>query len=180
MTKAKMNWEPTQGRWRAKYKREQIQISARKLGGKSYDDTVVAANRYYDKRVAEIDLEIAQTILRPNEAEYLSELDSLTQIIRGLEMGANDPADRRTLEIVKSKAEKIRKALGNKKLPPVEVMQALQMVRRAIHRACDKADIPHWSPNRLRHATATAVTGQFSLAHAKEVLGHSSAQTIER
>lgn len=52
--------------------------------------------------------------------------------------------------------------------------------RRAIHRACDKAGIPHWSPNRLRHATATVVTDRFSLAHAKEVLGHSSIQTTER
>jgi len=101
MTKAKMGWEETEKKWRATYKKVPISRSARKLGGKTYEDTVVAANRYYDMRVAEIDLAEAQKKLRPNEDEYRSELDDLTQIIQKLDGGTNDPVVRQTLEVIK-------------------------------------------------------------------------------
>lgn len=51
--------------------------------------------------------------------------------------------------------------------------------RRAIHRACDRAKIPRWSPNRLRHAAATAVRSRFGLEAAQIVLGHSSANITQ-
>lgn len=44
--------------------------------------------------------------------------------------------------------------------------------RRAIHRACDRAGIPRWSPNRLRHAAATEISKTFSDEGARDVLGH--------
>jgi integrase len=77
--------------------------------------------------------------------------------------------------------------------------------RRAIHRACDKA-FPHpvlgpkvretmsstevaelkkwqsdhrWSPNQLRHATATEVRKQFGLEAAQIILGHSAADVTQ-
>jgi integrase len=77
--------------------------------------------------------------------------------------------------------------------------------RRAIHRACDRA-FPHptlgaikvadlstaqweelrdwrssqrWSPNRLRHATGTAVRQQFGLEAAQVILGHAAANVTE-
>ncbi|QDT67465.1 site-specific tyrosine recombinase XerC [Planctomycetes bacterium MalM25] len=51
--------------------------------------------------------------------------------------------------------------------------------RRAIQRACDRAGVPTWSPNQLRHATATAVRAEFGLDGAQIVLGHSHAKTTE-
>jgi integrase len=46
--------------------------------------------------------------------------------------------------------------------------------RHAIDRACDKARVPHWAPNRLRHNAATRLRREFGLDVAKAVLGHSS------
>ena len=53
--------------------------------------------------------------------------------------------------------------------------------RRAIHRACDAAKIPRWSPNRLRKTAGTKIrreTGSLEVAQA--VLGHKSRSTTER
>ncbi|QGJ68799.1 Site-specific tyrosine recombinase XerC [Planctomycetales bacterium 10988] len=44
--------------------------------------------------------------------------------------------------------------------------------RRAIHRACDKAKIDRWSPNRLRHTRATDLRRQFGIEAAQTILGH--------
>ena len=51
--------------------------------------------------------------------------------------------------------------------------------RRAIHRACDAAGIPRWSPNRLRHSAATKIRARYGLEQARVVLGHSSTTTTE-
>ena len=51
--------------------------------------------------------------------------------------------------------------------------------RRAIHRACDKAGVRRWSPNRLRHATATEIRKKHGLEAAQVVLGHTKANTTE-
>ncbi len=52
--------------------------------------------------------------------------------------------------------------------------------RQAIHRACEKAGIPLWSPNQLRHNAGTEATANFSLEAAKEFLGHASIKTTEQ
>ncbi len=51
--------------------------------------------------------------------------------------------------------------------------------RKAIHRACDKVSIPRWSPNQLRHATATEIRREFGLEAAQVILGHSSADVTQ-
>ncbi len=51
--------------------------------------------------------------------------------------------------------------------------------RRAVNRACDRAEIPRWSPNQLRHTAATAIREQFGLEYAQVTLGHSKARTTE-
>ncbi|MDA7979298.1 MAG: site-specific integrase [Pirellulales bacterium] len=51
--------------------------------------------------------------------------------------------------------------------------------RRAIHRACDKAGIPRWSPNRIRHTAATNVRKRFGLEAAQIILGHSRADVTQ-
>lgn len=51
--------------------------------------------------------------------------------------------------------------------------------RRAIHRACDRAGVKRWGPNRLRHSCATEVRRQFGLEAAQVVLGHASADITQ-
>ena len=56
---------------------------------------------------------------------------------------------------------------------------AVDSYRRAIHRACDKAGVERWSPNRLRHAAGTEVRSKFGLEAAQVILGHASADVTQ-
>ncbi|WP_422931415.1 tyrosine-type recombinase/integrase [Singulisphaera sp. PoT] len=49
----------------------------------------------------------------------------------------------------------------------------------AIARACDKAGVPKWAPNQLRHAVATRIRKLFSLEAAQVVLGHAKADVTQ-
>lgn len=51
--------------------------------------------------------------------------------------------------------------------------------RRAIHRACEEAGVPQWSPNQLRHSRATDLRRQFGIEASRVVLGHSEVGTTE-
>jgi len=51
--------------------------------------------------------------------------------------------------------------------------------RTAIHRGCDRAGIPRWNPNQLRHNAATLLRREFGLEAARTILGHASAVTTE-
>jgi Site-specific recombinase XerC len=50
---------------------------------------------------------------------------------------------------------------------------------QAVERACEKADVPHWTPNQLRHSAGTEVRSKYSLDAAQAYLGHASAKTTE-
>jgi integrase len=50
---------------------------------------------------------------------------------------------------------------------------------KAIRRACQRAGVPAWSPNRLRHSAATRLRREFGLDVARAVLGHSSPVVTE-
>jgi integrase len=50
----------------------------------------------------------------------------------------------------------------------------------AIARACEKAGIPRWTPNQLRHAAGTEAAAHVSVQAAKEFLGHASTATTEK
>ena len=52
--------------------------------------------------------------------------------------------------------------------------------RRAIARGCDLADVPRWSPGRLRHNSATLLRKEHGLEVASLVLGHGSAVLTDR
>jgi integrase len=53
--------------------------------------------------------------------------------------------------------------------------------RRVIHRACDAAGIPRWSPNRIRKTAGTIIRkASGSLEASQAVLGHKSKSTTER
>lgn len=49
----------------------------------------------------------------------------------------------------------------------------------AITRACDKAGVSRWSPNRLRHSLATEVRKRFGLEATQCVLGHARADVTQ-
>jgi integrase len=50
---------------------------------------------------------------------------------------------------------------------------------RAIARACEKAGVPLWRPNQLRHTHATEVRRRYGLEAAQVALGHSSADITQ-
>jgi integrase len=51
--------------------------------------------------------------------------------------------------------------------------------RQAIHYACKKAGINHWSPNQIRHTVATVIRQQFGLEAAQVTLGHARADVTQ-
>jgi integrase len=51
--------------------------------------------------------------------------------------------------------------------------------REAIIKACDKANVPRWHPNQLRHNAATRLRKEFGLDVARVILGHNSPAVTE-
>lgn len=49
----------------------------------------------------------------------------------------------------------------------------------AIHKACKKAGVACWGPNRLRHNAATFLRKEFGIEAAWVVLGHASSAVTE-
>jgi len=64
------------------------------------------------------------------------------------------------------------------KLQPTECYNKTTY-RRAVVRACEKAGIAAWSPNRLRHTAATKIRQRFGLEAAQVCLGHSRADVTQ-
>lgn len=111
----------------------------------------------------------AQEVLRPlikldPDAAVISPLDAFLEV-RELKRA------RRKTKVQPSQLA--RDARNAKKAPPVGQFYDVNSYRTAIHRACDKAGVPRWSPHRLRHAAAARLfeAGEFEAARA--VLGHS-------
>lgn len=50
---------------------------------------------------------------------------------------------------------------------------------QAIRRACQKAGVPNWHPNQLRHNAATRVRQRYGIEAARQVLGHRSDAVTE-
>ena len=49
----------------------------------------------------------------------------------------------------------------------------------AIRRACERAGIEPWSPNRLRHSAGTEIRKRYGLEAAQVILGHASADVTQ-
>jgi integrase len=67
------------------------------------------------------------------------------------------------------KASRPRKVLGQRYTPSA--------YRLAVYRACDRAGVPRFSPNRLRHLVATRLRRELGLEAARVTLGHGDADT---
>ncbi|NOT02346.1 MAG: site-specific integrase [Phycisphaerales bacterium] len=50
---------------------------------------------------------------------------------------------------------------------------------KAIQAACERAGVPHWSPNQLRHAFATEIRRLHGLEAAQVLLGHARADVTQ-
>ena len=51
--------------------------------------------------------------------------------------------------------------------------------RTAVKRACVRAGVPEWSPNRLRHSRATDLRRRYGVEDTRTILGHSKVGTTE-
>jgi integrase len=49
----------------------------------------------------------------------------------------------------------------------------------AIHRACKKAGVECWGPNRLRHTAASEIRSRYGLEAAQVILGHAKADVTQ-
>lgn len=71
-----------------------------------------------------------------------------------------------------------RRPKRNRRRPPRE-HYTVGSYRRAITRACDDAEVPHWTPHRLRHNCGTRLRKEYGIEAARVVLGHRSAAITE-
>lgn len=62
---------------------------------------------------------------------------------------------------------------------PPGLVYTAESYRRAIAYACNRAGVPKWHPNRLRHNAATRLRKEFGLDVARVILGHSSPAVTE-
>ncbi|HQX50633.1 MAG TPA: site-specific integrase [Planctomycetaceae bacterium] len=77
--------------------------------------------------------------------------------------------------------EFLRKAYGDKaKVRKTGDCYSKHSLNAAVRKACDRAEIPRWTPGQLRKTRATQARQQGDLETAQQVLGHSSKQTTER
>lgn len=77
--------------------------------------------------------------------------------------------------------EFVRKTWGDKaKARKVGDCYSKHSLNTAVRVACDRANIPRWSPGQLRKTRATLARKQGDLETAQQILGHSSKQTTER
>jgi integrase len=110
----------------------------------------------------------AQDILRPllkadPKAFLISPRDAI------VELKARKRANRQTPLTPSQRARDERNA---RKAPQVGEFYDVNTYRRAIHRACDEADVPRWSPHRLRHAAGTRACLQGGEEATSVMLGH--------
>lgn len=77
-------------------------------------------------------------------------------------------------------SQRARDARNAEKQPPVGNYYGIDAYRKAIHRACDAADIARWSPHRLRHAKGTELALSEGIEVARIALGHKDDRVTRR
>lgn len=98
------------------------------------------------------------------------------------ERSAQRRADRKSpmtpSQRARGEAAKKRLAEGRRQSPPGDRYTSLSLAK-AIRRACDDAEIPRWTPHRLRHSFATSLRKSHGLEASQLALGHSSASITD-
>lgn len=87
-------------------------------------------------------------------------------------------ARRKARETPMTPSHAARKPKADRRRPAGDTY-SVDSYRRAIERACDVAEIPRWTPNRLRHNAATVLRKQFGIEAARVMLGHTELATSE-
>jgi integrase len=75
-------------------------------------------------------------------------------------------------------SQRARKSAKRRKRPPRD-HYTKDSYRRAVVRACEKADVSPWLPNQLCHSRATIIRERYGIEAAMVVLGHADAGTTE-
>lgn len=117
-----------------------------------------------------------QAILSPllkfsPEAAILSPRDALAEI------SEQKQAARKSKETPSQRQRRIDNAA---KEPSVGEFYNVNSYRKAIHRACDEAGVPRWSPHRLRHAAGTRIYLAAGIEASRVALGHSDDRVTRR
>jgi len=92
-------------------------------------------------------------------------------------MKARKRLERKT-PLTKQTRDRDRRAAKRK--PWVGGFYKIDAYRKAIHRACDLAGVPRWSPHRLRHAAATRIVLAEGIEACKAMLGHADIRMATR
>jgi integrase len=117
----------------------------------------------------------AQAVLRPRLSLGL-DVPVFSARTAWEEFVAEKRARRQTPETKQTRERDARRA-GTE---PVAEFFTVDEYRRAIERACDRAEVPRWSPHRLRHAAGTRIAKEIGIEAARAALGHSDVSTTRR
>jgi integrase len=127
MGNALMNWDGIQKRWRRRYRGEMLRIKATDLvpGATTATETVLAANRWFRQEQARIDGAAAKATYRPNELEYLAELENIQSAMKSFLLVMRSSPDSQSMlapnvEILKHKENLLKQALRQDKLSPLD------------------------------------------------------------
>lgn len=117
----------------------------------------------------------AQEILRPRlqldpEALMFSPRQAWEEFRAAKREGRQTPPTKQMRE---------RDARAEAVAPKVETFR-VDVYRKHIERACDKAEVERWSPHRLRHAAGTRFALQDGIEAARAALGHADLATTRR
>ena len=113
----------------------------------------------------------AQQILEP----YLQR-DSDTYCFSPAESERQRKARMREMRKSKVQPSQVNRAQAHPQMTPGERYRKSSYIN-AIRRACNRAGLEEWSPNRLRHSAATQLEDRAGLNSARVVLGHSDVRT---
>lgn len=147
------------------------------------DDHVMAALPYVSPRVRDLLLVMRRSGMRPGEAlsmtvEAIDRTDPECWIYRPGRHKVEHHGKGRVVflgpkcqEILLSRIV----ATGSGRLFPI----GSRSLHKGVVEACDKAEVPRWSPNMLRHAYGTEIRRRFGLEEAQVTLGHSKADVTQ-
>lgn len=118
----------------------------------------------------------AQEVLTPflkvdPEAALISPVDAVVALKQRKRLERKTPITKQTRD---------RDRRSRKKRPYVGQFYGVDAYRKAIHRACDDASVPRWSPHQLRHAAARRIALAAGIEACKAVLGHQDIRMSQR
>ncbi|MEO2017860.1 MAG: site-specific integrase [Fuerstiella sp.] len=117
---------------------------------------------------------IGQDIVRP-----FLKADRDKHLFSPAEARAEFDAERRENRVSPmTPSQRARKRLADPQKQP-GLCYSVTSYARAIKNACEVAEIPTWTPNRLRHNAATNMRKQFDIESVRTILGHATGFTTE-